>query len=228
MKRIAFAIAVLAIAVAGRAEAGSTTFGYTAGTGTTFAAPTNGSGQLGAPFGTVCDGTALANCAAVKPASTAPVAADPAIVVDLSPNCTVCGSATGSAVPSTANYVAAVSSGNLTGIIQPDNSAPINVSTATTTQLVALSSGKKIYVSAMDFVNASGTADNVTFEYGTGSNCGTGTTALTGPYATGTNSPGLSKGGGLGVIMTVPASNALCMVTSAAVQVSGSVSYTQF
>jgi hypothetical protein len=323
MKRISLVIAVLSLATGGRAEAGSTSFGYTAGTGTTFAAPTNGAGQLGAPYGTLCDGTALANCAtvkaastpaaagdtsitiqlspaqpnlttplnvtgsggtfpvtgtfwqstqpvsiatapalvagsatigkvgidqsapgttngvqskvwdgtnvaAVKAASTAPAATDPALVVDISPNCAVCGAGpTGSAAPANANYIGGVSSGNLTGIIQADKSAPINVSTATTTVLVALTSGKAIYVTAYDFTNA-GTADNVTLEYGTGTACATGTTALTGPYATGANLPGIVKGGGLGPILFVPAGNALCMVTSAAQQISGSLSYTVF
>jgi hypothetical protein len=87
MKKIVFVFAVVAVlAVAQYAWAGSTTFGYTAGVGTTFAAPVNGSGQLGAPFGTICDGTALANCTAVKAASTAAVAADPSTVFQLSPN----------------------------------------------------------------------------------------------------------------------------------------------
>jgi hypothetical protein len=132
---------------------------------------------------------------------------------------------TGSAVPSTAQYAAAVSSGNLTGLIQADNSAAINVSTATTTQLVALSAGKKIYVTNLNVV-AGGTG-NITFEYGTGTSCGTGTTALTGAYNL-TAQNGLAMGGGLGPVLVVPAGNALCVLTSAAVQMSGSVAYTQF
>jgi len=109
--------------------------------------------------------------------------------------------------------------------VQSDSSAAISVSTATTTQLVALSSGKAIYVTAWDIVVAA--ADNVTLEYGTGTNCGTGTTALTGAYNFAANG-GLAKGSGLGVLFKVPAGNALCIVTSAAVQASGSVSYAQF
>ncbi len=132
---------------------------------------------------------------------------------------------TGSAVPSKATYAGAVSSGNLTGLIQADNSAAISVSTATTTQLVALTSGKKIYVTAFDII-AAGTG-NATLVYGTGSNCGTGTTSLTGAYNL-TAQTGISKGIGLGPVLVVPASNALCITTSAAVQMSGSVAYTQF
>jgi len=132
---------------------------------------------------------------------------------------------TGSAFGSGANPIGADSSGNLTAIIQADTSAAINISTATTTQLVALSSGKKIYVTAWDVI-AGGTG-NITLEYGTGSTCGTGTTALTGAYPL-TAQAGLTKGNGLAPIFIVPASNALCALTSAAVQMSGSVSYTQF
>jgi len=132
---------------------------------------------------------------------------------------------TGSAVPASAIYSGANSGGNLTGLIQADTSTPINISTATTTQLVALVSGKKIYVTAWDVV-AAGTG-NITLEYGTGSNCGTGTTVLTGAYNL-TAQSGIAKGNGLGPVLVVPASNALCALTSAAVQMSGSVAYTQF
>lgn len=117
---------------------------------------------------------------------------------------------------------------NSSGVVLPpaaDSSAAINVSTATTTQIVALASSKKIYVSSFDVI-AGGTG-NITFVYGTGSNCGTGTTSLTGPYNL-TAQAGIAKGNGLGAVLVVPASNALCVTTSAAVQMSGSVSYTQF
>lgn len=134
-------------------------------------------------------------------------------------------SATGSAVPAKANYIGGNSGGNLTGIIQADTSTAINISTATTTQLVALSSGKKIYVTAWDVI-AAGTG-NITLVYGTGSTCGTGTTSLTGAYNL-VAQAGISKGGSLGPVLVVPASNALCATTSAAVQMSGSVAYTQF
>jgi hypothetical protein len=115
--------------------------------------------------------------------------------------------------------------GNLTSIIQAGASVPINISTATMTQLIALASGKAIYVTAWDVI-AAGTG-NITLEYGTGSNCGTGTTPLTGAYNL-TAQMGLAKGNGLGPVLFVPAGNALCALTSAAVQMSGSLSYTQF
>src|ERR1035438_7682061 len=56
---------------------------------------------------------------------------------------------------------------------------PINMSTATTTQAVALSAGLRIYVCKVLVIEAGAT--NVTLETGTGATCGTNTTALTGP-----------------------------------------------
>jgi hypothetical protein len=134
-------------------------------------------------------------------------------------------SATASAVPAKASYVGANSAGNLTGLIQASASAAINVSTATTTQLVALSGSTKIYVTSFDVI--SGGTGNITFVYGTGASCGTGTTSLTGAYNL-TAQAGIAKGNGLGPVLVVPAGNALCVTTSAAVQMSGSVAYTQF
>jgi hypothetical protein len=106
-----------------------------------------------------------------------------------------------------------------------NSSVAINVSTATTTQLVALSGSTVIYVTSYDVI-AGGTG-NITFVYGTGASCGTGTTSLTGAYPL-TAQAGIAKGSGIGTILKVPAGNALCITTSAAVQMSGSVSYRQF
>jgi hypothetical protein len=115
--------------------------------------------------------------------------------------------------------------GSFTSIIQAGASVPINISTATTTQLVAGIGGKAIYVTAWDVI-AAGTT-NFTFEYGTGANCTIGTAPLTGAYPL-VAQFGAAKGGGLGPVLVVPAGNALCAVNSAAVQVSGSLAYTQF
>lgn len=133
--------------------------------------------------------------------------------------------ATGSAVPANAQYAGAVTSGNLTGLIQAGASVKIDVSTATTTQLVALASSQKIYITSWDVI-AAGTG-TIKLVYGTGSSCGTGTTDLTGAYSLVAQS-GIAKGNGLGPVLVVPASNALCVTTSAAVGMQGSVSYTQF
>jgi hypothetical protein len=115
--------------------------------------------------------------------------------------------------------------GSLTSIIQAGASVPINISNTGATQLVPAVSGKGIYVTEWNAL-AAGTT-NITFEYGTGSNCGSATQALTGAYAFAAQT-GAAPGSGLGPILIVPTGNALCAVNSAAIQVSGSLSYTQF
>ena len=112
-------------------------------------------------------------------------------------------------------------------------SVAINVSTATTTQLVAaltLSNATRIYVTGWDVV-AGGTG-NFSLVSGTGSNCGTGQVALTGTYNL-TAQNGLARGSGWGAVLVVPltstgAPQALCIVTSAAVQYSGRLAYAQY
>lgn len=131
----------------------------------------------------------------------------------------------GSTAPTRGTQMGAKTGANMDALVQAGSSAAINVSTATTTQIVALASSQKIYVTSFDVI-AGGTG-NITFVYGTGSNCGTGTTSLTGAYPL-TAQAGIAKGNGLGPVLVVPASNALCVTTSAAVQMSGSVSYAQF
>lgn len=134
-------------------------------------------------------------------------------------------SATGSAVPAKAIFAGARSGANLVGLIQADTSVKIDMSTATITQLVALSGSTKIYVTSWDVI--AGGATNFKLVYGTGSNCGTGTTDLTGAYPL-TAQSGISKGSGLGPVLVVPAGNALCANNGTGVQVSGAASYTQF
>lgn len=109
--------------------------------------------------------------------------------------------------------------------VQASNSVAINISTSTTTQLVALAANQTIYVTSYDVV-AGGTG-TFQLEYGTGTTCGTGTTILTGAYPFVAQSV-FAKGNGLGPVLIVPPGNALCAVTNAAVQYSGSLSYAQF
>ena len=60
-----------------------------------------------------------------------------------------------------------------------------NISTATTTSIIAPQTGLNIYVCAYKINQAGGTG-TVTFEYGTGSTCGTGTVVLAGPFTANT------------------------------------------
>ena len=143
----------------------------------------------------------------------------PAVVKDQA------SSATGAAVPTTAAFVGGNSAGNLTGIVACDSSAQITVSTATTTQIVALVSGKALYVCAL--VLNGGGATTAKLVYGTSTNCATGQTALTPAFTLATASA-LSVGAGLGYVLKTPAGNALCLTNSAAVAANVLVTYTQF
>lgn len=141
--------------------------------------------------------------------------------------------ATDSAVPSRSQYVGGNSSGNLTGIIACDQSTPINMSTATTTQIIAISgTGGRTYICSIDLVTAG--ANNVTLISGSGTNCASNVAAIIGgtTAASGWNfaaNGGLAKGSGLGMIYkTATTNNEVCVVTSAAVQLSGSITWTQF
>lgn len=104
-------------------------------------------------------------------------------------------------------------------------SVPITISTATTTQLVALQPLQSIYVTAVDII-AAGTG-TIQFVYGTGANCGTGQKNVTGSYSL-TAQVGFTKGTGNGVLWVVPPGNALCVVTGNNVGMPGSLSYAQF
>jgi len=104
------------------------------------------------------------------------------------------------------------------------SSAVINVSSATTTQLVALAAGKSVYVCQVTM--SGGSAATAVLEYGTGSSCGTGTTALTGALALNATQP-VSLGWG-GALASTPAGAALCLVTGGTVTTAqGIVSYVQ-
>jgi len=105
------------------------------------------------------------------------------------------------------------------------SSVAINISSATTTQLVALSAGKVVYACGFT-ASGTGTTDTIQFEYGTGTTCGTGTTALTGPIALAA-APNSSYGPGSTVFATASA-NALCAVTGGTVtNVAGVLTYVQ-
>lgn len=133
--------------------------------------------------------------------------------------------AAGSAAPSGATMAGARSGANMVPIPASTATVPISMSTATTTQHVALSGSTQTYVTSLFIVSAGTT--NVTLVYGTGTNCGTGTTSLTGAIPLVANA-GLSIGSGLGGVIVVPAGQALCITNSAGVQISGMLSYSQY
>jgi|ERR1017187_9651940 hypothetical protein len=90
------------------------------------------------------------------------------------------------------------------------NSTPTSLNGATSgtalTQIIALSSGKQIFLCSVTFTVVSGTTINYELEYGTATNCASGTTVLVGPSATVTAGQIFSYPNAF----IVPASNALC------------------
>ena len=136
----------------------------------------------------VGDGT---RAATIKAASTAAAAADPALVVVLSPN---------SGDPCQNPAIA-------------KSSAIINVGAATTGSLVAASTGKVIYVCGY-LATLAGTTPTVKFVQGTTSStaCDTGAADITGTMAP--TSGSVLHGGYGGTLFATSASNALCATTS--------------
>ena len=140
---------------------------------------------------------------------------------------------TGAAPPDRASYSAGLGSGAtggfLTGIPVADSFVNVNVSTATTTLLITGVSGRHVRISSLSLVTAA--ANNVALISGTGATCGTGTTGMNGgtTAASGWNfaaNGGITQGNGLGTInQTNATGDSVCIVTSAATQLSGRIAY---
>jgi hypothetical protein len=107
-------------------------------------------------------------------------------------------------------------------------SVPVAITTATTTQLVALSAGQTVFVCGFTFA-MTGTTPTFQFEYGTGASCGTGTTVLTGAFqndiATGFGQ--YIYGGGEMTIFAAASANALCIVSAGTPTINGVVTFVQ-
>lgn len=141
--------------------------------------------------------------------------------------------ATAAAPPARANYVGGLASGAtggfLSGFAVCDSFVNVTVSTATTTLLVTGVSGRHVRICSLSLVTTA--ANNVALISGTGATCGTGTTGMTGgtTAATGYNfaaNGGITQGNGLGTInQTNATGDSVCIVTSAATQLSGRIAY---
>lgn len=140
--------------------------------------------------------------------------------------------ATGAAPPVNATYAGILNSGAtgglLGGIPAADQYYNINIATATTTLAITGVAGRHVRISHINMVS-SGT-QNIGILSGTGGTCGTGTTAIVGTTAaTGYNwtaQTGISAGNGLGTIMrTTATGDSVCLITSAAVQISGVIAF---
>lgn len=97
----------------GLAQAGTTTIGVTVGSGLNYQVITNGGGAY-VGIAAIADGTAAANIAAVKAASTAAGTTDPALVVAISPNNSVAITAASLPLPTGASTAAGLTTINTT------------------------------------------------------------------------------------------------------------------
>lgn len=110
--------------------------------------------------------------------------------------------------------------------------APISITTATTTRIVAPSASNKTYICSLFLTSAA--ADNVGIVEGTGGTCGTGTagviggtTAANGPNFAANGGVMLQAGGKVAVAQTAGTNVDLCLITSAATPLAGGIKYVQ-
>jgi hypothetical protein len=159
------------------------------------------------------------NTAVVKAGNTA-AAADLAVAVSDPTLQAIASAATPAGTNTIGNFGFDPSSGKGT-----PTSTFLALPATTTTQIVALSGSTKTYVTSYR-VLAGGTV-NVTFKTGTGSNCGTGTATLEGPWPL-TAQAGMTVGSGTGPVLIAGAGLALCITTDASVTGGVALSYQQF
>jgi hypothetical protein len=105
----------------------------------------------------------------------------------------------------------------------------VNLAAAGASQVIAASSGKKLYICSGTLL--AGAADNVAVVEGTGTNCATGQTAVFGGTSTaaglnlGANQGAVWNGTGHHHFQTNVASDALCLNPSATAQLTGYLNY---
>ena len=109
--------------------------------------------------------------------------------------------------------------------LQAKASGPINTSSSGLAQVVAAIPFKRVYLVNYAIMSAGTT----TFQWsaGTGTNCGTNTTALSGLFALTSTNPGLAIGS-IGAQLVTPPGYALCINLGSAVSVQGHFAYDQF
>lgn len=143
----------------------------------------------------------------------------------------VASGSTGSAPPAQASYVGGVTSGATGGLLSGgvtvcDSQAFLDMTSATTTELVALTASRKVYICY--WLAVSNGATTMTFKRGTSTNCQTGTTTISNAWEL-TAQVGFSGGGGFGAIFdNQNAGDALCVTNSAAVNLHIFVRYAKY
>lgn len=113
---------------------------------------------------------------------------------------------------------------------QVRQSAPINISTATTTGIIAAAAGQGVYICNL-WLNVSTNSATVQLEYGTGASC-TGTNAMTGVIAGPATAAPLQAMINLGssdfLQLSAPAGNTVCIVSGGTTPgLQGFVTYVQ-
>lgn len=104
------------------------------------------------------------------------------------------------------------------------NQIAIAAGTLSATKIVSGVTGKQIYVTQV--THAAVATSVITYTYGTGTNCGTGTTALVG-VMTFAAAAFLSIGNGYGAVWVVPSGQDLCLTIGTA-GAPGSLAYSLF
>lgn len=121
----------------------------------------------------------------------------------------------------------AISSGALTQIIQADAGALLNMTTATTTKLIAGVVGKKTYITHLHFMANGTTSAKLVSGTRTTTDCDTGQADLTESEDL-TAQVGFSEGSGLGPIYFGPAGKDICAVNGSGVNLHVYAAHTQF
>jgi hypothetical protein len=142
--------------------------------------------------------------------------------------------ATGAAPPARADFVGGLSSGAtggfVIGIPVCDSFKAVSMTSATTTLMVTGVSGRHVRICSVNLVTA--IANNVVMISGTGATCGTGTAGIAGgtTAANGWNfaaNGGITVGSGIGTVMqTAATGDSVCIITSAAGPLAGTIAYT--
>lgn len=174
---------------------------------------------------------------AIEAATSTPVGTESALIVRNIPSGTqtVASGATGAGVPGEAVYIAGTNGANLTPFyVDPcqregKTFAPFSISTATTTQIVAAVSSQRVFVCSINIVTSG--ANNVALVEDDTAACASPTAGMAGGVtaATGWNfaaNGGLTLGnGGATVLATAGTTRYVCLISSAATQLSGTLSY---
>lgn len=218
-------------------------YNATQGSGTIFRAfdAANGGSSLCAAANTQCQAVGLVNSAGAEitslgaPADAA-CATDngtcslPALIKRTNQNLTTSTIGSGTA-GSPASAVLSVQDPTDPCKYKTKTFTPISITTATTTRIVAPSASNRTYICNLFLTSAA--ADNIGIVEGTGGTCGTGTAGVIGG-TTAANGPnfaangGFSIGNGSATVAATAGTNVdLCLITSAATPLAGTIGWVQ-